>query len=261
MIAIVSPAKTLDFETQPCTEMFSEPGFLEDSEVLVKHLRKFSVGDLGHLMGISSKLAELNHGRFRDWSTPFNTVNSKPAVLAFQGDVYTGLQASDFSEDDFTYAQDHFRILSGLYGMLRPLDLIQPYRLEMGTRLANPRGKDLYSFWDDRITDALAKDLAGDSSGILVNLASNEYFNSIQTKKLGARVVTPVFQDEKNGQYKIISFFAKKARGLMTRYIIQERVESPRCLKDFTLGGYVYNESSSNGDRMVFMRSEAAREK
>ena len=175
-------------------------------------------------------MAKLNYCRFRDWSTPFTSENAKPAVLAFKGDVYTGLQAALFSDDDLAYAQDHLRILSGLYGILRPLDLMQPYRLEMGTGLQNLRGKNLYSFWGDQITDALAEDLSSDSSGMLVNLASNEYFTSINQKKLGARIITPVFKDEKNGNFKIISFFAKKARGLMSRFIIQEKIETPADL-------------------------------
>ena len=259
MIAVVSPAKTLDFETQPCTELFTEPGFLKDSKKLIKRLRELSADDLGDLMGISSRLAELNHGRYRDWSTPFTQHNSKPAVLAFKGDVYTGLQANDFSDDDFSYAQKHLRILSGLYGLLRPLDLIQPYRLEMGTGLDNHRGKNLYAFWGDQITNALAADLSADSSGILVNLASNEYFSSIRPEKLDARIITPVFKDEKNGNLKIISFFAKKARGLMSRFLIQERVQTPDELKGFTLEGYSYDDTLSDGDILVFARPESAR--
>ena len=259
MIAVVSPAKTLDFETQPCTEVFTKPEFLQDSSILVDRLRDFSSEELGDLMGISGKLAELNYCRFRDWSTPFTPENAKPAVLAFKGDVYTGLQAALFSDDDLAYAQDHLRILSGLYGILRPLDLMQPYRLEMGTGLQNLRGKNLYSFWGDQITDALAEDLSSDSSGMLVNLASNEYFTSINQKKLGARIITPVFKDEKNGNFKIISFFAKKARGLMSRFIIQEKIETPADLESFGLDGYAYDKEQSDGDKLVFTRPESAR--
>ncbi len=259
MIAVVSPAKTLDFETQPCTELFTEPGFLEDSSVLVKRLRKYSQDGLGELMGVSAKLAALNHARYREWSTPFTPGNARPAVLAFKGDVYAGLRAESLSEEQFGYAQEHLRILSGLYGLLRPLDLIQPYRLEMGTALDTRRGKDLYAFWGDRITEALAADLAADDSDILVNLASNEYFNAVRPAKLGARVVTPVFKDEKNGAFKIISFFAKKARGLMSRYIIEEQPEAPADLQGFDAQGYAYDAGESAGDTLVFKRPESAR--
>ena len=259
MIAVVSPAKTLDFETQPCTEVFTKPEFMKDSSILIDRLRDFSSAELGNLMGVSTKLAELNFCRFRDWSTPFTSENAKPALLAFKGDVYAGLQADIFSDDDLAYAQDHLRILSGLYGLLRPLDLMQPYRLEMGTGLDNIRGKNLYSFWSDSITNALTAALSADSSGILVNLASNEYFQCINQKKLGARIITPVFKDEKNGNFKIISFFAKKARGLMSRFIIQERVETPSDLKSFGLGGYTYDKQQSVGDTIIFTRPESAR--
>ena len=259
MIAVVSPAKTLDFETQPCTELFTEPSFLKDSSELVKRLRKLSEDRLGELMGISPKLAGLNYARFQEWTTPFNTQNARPALLAFKGDVYAGLQAQTFSDDQFLYAQDHLRILSGLYGLLRPLDLIQPYRLEMGTSLDTIRGKNLYEFWGDRITEVLSKDLQADDSGILINLASNEYFNAIQPARLDTRIVTPVFKDEKNGNFKIISFFAKKARGLMSRYIIETQPKTPEDLRYFDSEGYAYNAKESSEDMIVFSRPESAR--
>lgn len=259
MIAVVSPAKTLDFETEPCTELFTEPGFLKDSSVLVKRLRQLSEAAVGELMGVSAKLAGLNHARYREWSTPFTPGNARPAVLAFKGDVYAGLRAETFSDDQFRYAQEHLRILSGLYGLLRPLDLIQPYRLEMGTGLDTRRGKDLYAFWGERITDVLAEDLAVDDSGILVNLASNEYFKALRPAKLGARVVTPVFKDEKNSQFKIISFFAKKARGLMSRYIIETQAKAPEDLQGFDSEGYAYDAGESQHDKPVFKRPESAR--
>ena len=204
-------------------------------------------------MKISAKLGELNAARFQQWQLPFSLDNARQAILAFKGDVYTGLEAETFSEDDFAFAQEHLRILSGLYGLLKPLDLIQPYRLEMGTPFRNPRGKDLYAFWGDRLTQALNEMLAADDQ-VLINLASNEYFHAIQPKVLNARVITPQFRDWKNDQYKMISFYAKKARGMMSAYMIRHRVTDPEALKDFNVGGYYFSQEQSKGDTWVFLR-------
>ncbi|MEM7146070.1 MAG: peroxide stress protein YaaA [Verrucomicrobiota bacterium] len=256
MLAVLSPAKTLDFESQCPTKQYSEPEFLDDSEQLVASLRSYSRPRLAKLMGMSPKLAELNHQRYQDWSRPFNADNAKAALLAFKGDVYTGFDLSQYREADFRFAQKHLRILSGLYGLLRPLDLIQPYRLEMGTDLKTKRGKDLYAFWDIRITDAINAALAEQSSKkkFLINLASNEYFSSIQPEKLDATVITPVFKDLKNGNYRFMSFYGKKARGMMADYIVRHRIKQPEKLKAFDTAGYYFDEASSNSDTFVFLR-------
>ena len=254
MLIVISPAKTLDFETPPKVPTFTIPDLLDDSAELIDELREFEPYRLGELMGISPKLAELNSNRYHAWSLPFSAGNAKQSVLAFKGDVYTGLDADNLSADDLQYAQEHLRILSGLYGVLKPLDLMQPYRLEMGTKLKNRRGDDLYAFWDDRINTAINKELAGQDNPVLVNLASNEYLKSAQPEKLAARIITPVFKEERNGEYKFISFTAKKARGLMSRYIIRNRVEDPENLMGFDLEGYRYNADLSGADRPVFTR-------
>jgi cytoplasmic iron level regulating protein YaaA (DUF328/UPF0246 family) len=207
-------------------------------------------------MGISDKLAGLNAARFGSWSQPFDQDNAKQAVLAFNGDVYTGLDAQSFNQADFEYAQANFRILSGLYGLLKPLDLMQPYRLEMGTKLSNSRGKNLYEFWGSVITNSLNEQLAANDQAILVNLASNEYFKSVKKRELNGEIIAPVFKDQKNGQYKVISFFAKKARGLMARYLIQNQVTNIDELIKFDLGGYEYNADLSKPDAPVFTRPE-----
>lgn len=255
MLIVISPAKTLDFETPATTPHSSQPRFLEHSAQLIDQLRTLSVQDVAELMKLSDKLASLNVARFESWATPFSGDNAKQAVLAFKGDVYTGLDAESLSEEDLQYAQQHLRILSGLYGVLKPLDLMQPYRLEMGTKLANTRGKDLYQFWGSIITDTLNAELTDQQ--VLVNLASNEYFKATKSKNLAARIITPEFRDWKNGQYKMISFYAKKARGLMTRYIIQNRIEDPEQIKGFDLDGYRFAESMSEGDTWTFIRDHA----
>nr|WP_299243773.1 peroxide stress protein YaaA [uncultured Halomonas sp.] len=257
MLSIISPAKTLDFETPPSTEQYTQPDYLEQSMALVEILRGYSPQQLAELMSISDKLAGLNTARYDEWSPPFTLDNAKQAIQAFQGDVYTGLEASTFNTYDNAFAQDHMRILSGLYGLLRPLDLIQPYRLEMGTRLPNAAGKDLYAFWRDRLTRDLETAIAHSGSNVLVNLASNEYSRAIDIKRLSARVITPVFKDAKNGQYKIISFYAKKARGLMSAWLIRNRVDSPDAIKTFDVAGYRFNSTMSEGDTLVFTRDEA----
>lgn len=254
MLIVISPAKTLDFETPAKTRTFTLPPFLDDSAELIDQLRGMAPQELGNLMGISPKLADLNAHRYHAWSLPFTSRNAKQAALAFKGDVYTGLDADTLSPADLKYAQKHLRILSGLYGVLRPLDLMQPYRLEMGTKLKTDRGNDLYAFWNGRIKAALATALKKQKDNILVNLASNEYFKSVKAGELDARIVAPVFKERKNGEYKLISFFAKKARGLMSRYIIRNRIDDPEDLKGFDLEGYQYNEALSAEDRPVFTR-------
>ena len=256
MLAVISPAKTLDFENQCPSVEASQPDFLDDSEELIDVMRGKSRGELGALMSISEKLADLNYERFRDWQRPFSEDNARPALLAFKGDVYTGFELDDYTARDFAFTQKHLRILSGLYGLLRPLDLIQPYRLEMGTRLENARGKDLYAFWDPGITAAINEAIAESGSKTLVNLASNEYYRSIREDGLEARVVTPVFKDLKNGSYKIVSFWAKKARGMMCDFMIRNRVRKPEGLKEFDRAGYVFNPDLSEGNQWVFTRDE-----
>ncbi|ARU28576.1 peroxide stress protein YaaA [Cellvibrio sp. PSBB006] len=258
MLLLISPAKTLDFATPPRTKVVTQPNFLEHSQTLIDELRHLSPPQLSELMGISDKLGDLNFGRFLNWQTPFTLDNAKQAVLAFKGDVYTGMEAETFARGDFTFAQKHLRILSGLYGLLRPLDLIQPYRLEMGTPFTNTRGKNLYQFWGDIITDRINEELAALKSKVVVNLASNEYYQAVNGRRLDAEVITPVFKDRKNGQYKIISFFAKKARGMMSAYIIRERLKKPEGIKDFNTAGYAYNEAMSSPKEWVFTRDAEA---
>jgi len=255
MLAVISPAKTLDFESPLATERFTRPAFLDEACELVDSLKGLEPHHLSELMGISAKLGELNAQRYQQWHTPFTTENARQALLAFRGDVYTGLDADSFSEADFQFAQDHLRILSGLYGLLRPLDLIQPYRLEMGTAFPNRMGKDLYAFWGEKITGALNRCL--DDDGVLVNLASNEYFKSVKPAALKARIITPQFRDWKNGRYKMISFYAKKARGMMVAYMVKHRLTEPEQLKAFDTAGYRFSPEQSQGDSWVFLRDEA----
>lgn len=255
MLMVISPAKTLDFESPLATRTYTQPAFLDEACRLVDQLKTLEPHQLSNLMSISEKLGQLNAERFRRWQAPFTPENARQAILAFKGDVYTGLNAESFAEEDFSFAQKHLRILSGLYGVLRPLDLMQPYRLEMGTRFENDRGKDLYAFWGGQITDALNEELTADE-GVLVNLASNEYFKSVQKKKLNARLVTPQFKDWKNGQYKMISFYAKKARGLMCRYAIENRITQADDLKGFDLEGYRFSIEDSTHDNWTFLRDE-----
>ncbi len=256
MLITISPAKTLDYESPLATEAFTQPELTEHSKRLIKACKKLTPADISALMKVSDKIAGLNVARFQQWSDTFTTDNARQAILAFKGDVYTGLEAHTMSEDDFTFAQSHLRILSGLYGLLRPLDLMQPYRLEMGTKLANERGSNLYQFWGDLITDKLNQALAQQDDNVLVNLASNEYFKSVQPTRLDGTIITPVFKDRKNGHYKIISFFAKKARGMMTRYIIDNRVSSIEELLAFNRGGYWFDEEESTATELVFKREE-----
>lgn len=256
MLLLISPAKTLDFESAAPTQDYSQADFLKDSKLLIEELKTLSPQALSSLMGISDKLGALNYDRFASWKLPFKPGNAKQAIYAFQGDVYTGMQAETFSDTDLQFAQQRLRMLSGLYGLLRPLDLIQPYRLEMGTAFANRRGKNLYEFWGASITDAINIQLANLGSEQLINLASQEYFGAVKPRQLNADVITPVFKDKKNGQYKIISFFAKKARGMMSAYAIQNRITEPDALKDFAVAGYAFNPSLSRGQEWVFTRDQ-----
>jgi uncharacterized protein len=256
MLLLISPAKTLDLETPAPTAEFTQADFLKESKQLISELRVLAPHDISQLMSISDKLGALNFDRFASWKTPFKPSNAKQALFAFQGDVYTGMQAEHFSPEDIQFAQQHLRILSGLYGLLRPLDLMQAYRLEMGTGFANSRGKNLYEFWGESITTAINKQLAALNSSVVINLASNEYFSAIKPKLLKAEIITPIFKDKKNGQYKIISFFAKKARGMMSAYIIQNRISDPEAIKQFDLAGYRFDAALSSERDWVFTRED-----
>jgi cytoplasmic iron level regulating protein YaaA (DUF328/UPF0246 family) len=257
MLIVLSPAKTLDFDSAPVTRKISQPELLARSSSLMDDARKLTPEGIQKLMGVSEPLAQLNHKRFMNWGEPFTRENAKQAILAFKGDVYTGLEAETMKAADFDYAQKHLRLLSGLYGVLRPLDLMQPYRLEMGLKFANSGGKNLYEFWGEDITDKLNSQLKSIKSGVLVNLASNEYFRAVKPKLLNADIVTPVFKDLKNGKYKVISFFAKKARGRMTRFIIDKRLQDVAGLKKFKADGYRYNAVESTARELVFTRDGA----
>jgi cytoplasmic iron level regulating protein YaaA (DUF328/UPF0246 family) len=254
MLIVLSPAKTLDYETPANTEIATKPDFIKRSAELIAILRQSSPDQIASLMHISDQLAVLNANRFAAWSTKFTAKNSKQAMLAFNGDVYEGLNAASLTARQLAYAQSNIRILSGLYGLLRPLDLMQPYRLEMGTRLANSAGKDLYAFWGETITTALNKIIAEQKATALINLASEEYFKAVKPSVLNVPIVTPVFQDWKNGQYKIISFYAKRARGLMARYAAVKGLIRPDALKAFDVEGYGYVPALSDERSWVFQR-------
>ncbi|RFU43775.1 peroxide stress protein YaaA [Paraburkholderia sp. DHOC27] len=259
MIIVLSPAKSLDYETPPHVKKHTLPDFVDDAAELIGGLRRLSPQQIATLMSISDPLAQLNFQRYAEWSPEFGTHNAKQAVLAFNGDVYEGLDAKTLSSADLDYAQKHVRVLSGLYGLLRPLDLLQPYRLEMKTRFANARGKDLYAFWGERITHALNAQLKKNAgaSRVLVNCASGEYFKSVKPKLLDAPVITPVFEDWKDGRYKVISFHAKRARGLMARYAVENRLDAPEALRGFDAEGYAFEAAASNDSTYVFRRRVA----
>ena len=256
MLVLLSPAKSLDYDSPLLTKKNTKPRFIEESAELIAELRKLSVGEVGALMSISEKLAALNHERFASWERDFNADNSRQAILAFTGDVYQGMELSEWSAGDFATAQKQVRILSGLYGLLRPLDLMQPYRLEMGTKFANERGKNLYEFWGSKITELLNADQKKSGSDAIVNLASNEYFSSVKRKELKGELITPVFKDEKKGTYKIISFYAKKARGMMADYIVRNGITDPADLKGFKTAGYRFSKKESSDGSLVFLRKE-----
>jgi len=257
MLAIVSPAKTLDYESKLVTKKHSEPRFLEDSSLLIDQLRKLTPPDLSSLMSISDNLAELNHRRYAEWDTCLEK-SARPAILAFKGDVYLGLDAQSLGERDFTWAQKHLRILSGLHGLLRPLDRIRPYRLEMGTRLATSAGKNLYEFWGGKITQALNCAIQEQKQAVLINLASNEYYQAVHKDQVAARIINVNFKELRNGKYQFVSFSAKKARGLMARYMIVERISTLKSLRAFNYEGYQFNEQLSAGDNWVFTRKQPA---
>lgn len=259
MLMLISPAKTLDFKTPASTRTCGIPQFLSQSQLLIDEAKKLSPADIAQLMKISEKLSMLNYERFHDWQTPFTIDNAKQAILAFKGDVYSGLDAQTLEVEGLLWANKHLAILSGLYGLLRPLDLMQPYRLEMGTKLANARGNNLYDFWGEQITEAINQQLATEDTPILLNLASNEYFKAVKPKSIAAQIVTPVFKDEKNGQHKIISFYAKKARGLMARWVIDKQLTTPKQLTAFNVGGYYYDADESDSKTLVFKRDELSK--
>ncbi|WP_415720167.1 peroxide stress protein YaaA [Photobacterium ganghwense] len=256
MLIVVSPAKTLDYDAPLATQTYTQPELTEHSAELIEVCRELTPAQIASLMKVSDKIAGLNAARFAEWQPEFTTDNARQAILAFKGDVYTGLEAETLDEDGFAYAQQHLRMLSGLYGLLRPLDLMQPYRLEMGTKLENPRGANLYQFWGDIITDKLNAALAAQGDDVLVNLASNEYFKAVKPKKIAGKIITPVFKDCKNGTYKVISFYAKKARGMMARYILDHKVDSVEGLKAFDTAGYYFVPAESTATELVFKREE-----
>jgi len=257
MITVISPAKNLDYETPVAFEKHSNPELLAHSQELIEVCRALAPQDIGSLMKISDKLAGLNAARFTQWSQPFNTQNAKQAIFAFNGDVYTGLDATSLNDDTLEYTQNNLRILSGLYGILKPLDLMQAYRLEMGTKLANPRGTNLYQFWGKLIAEKLNALFEQQGTDTLVNLASNEYFKAVDKKALKGQIIAPIFKDCKNGQYKVISFYAKKARGLMTRYIMENEIKTAEGLKKFDSAGYYFSpEMTAKENEPVFVRAE-----
>lgn len=258
MLALISPAKTLDYESALPTDSHTLPRLLAHSQELIDVSRTLSASEIANLMSVSEKIANLNVERFRDWQADFDFSNARQALFAFKGDVYTGLDAYSLKDQDIDYAQQHLRMLSGLYGLLRPLDLMMPYRLEMGTKLKNPRGSNLYEFWGTIITDLINEDLAAAKSELLVNIASDEYYKSLKESKIQAEIIKPVFLDQKNGKYKVISFYAKKARGLMARFIIENKLERAEDLKAFNSEGYYFDADSSLKGELVFKRDEQA---
>ena len=259
MFFVLSPAKNLNEKDPSPVSSFTLPDLLPEAEILMQELSQLAPQQIAELMHVSDKIALLNAERNAAWHTPFTPENAKQAVFMFNGDVYEGIAADTLKPEQIDYLQQHVRLLSGLYGVLRPLDLMQPYRLEMGTTFVNTRGKNLYEFWGDKITDLLNQTLKQADSDVLINLASQEYFKSVNTKKLNARLITPIFKDEKNGKYKIISFYAKRARGLMVRYAAEHGITDPEMLKNFDYEGYSFNEAASNEAEWVFMRKEQSK--
>ena len=256
MLITLSPSKGQDFEEAPLSKKYSKPADLKDSELLIGELQKISRKKLQEMMTISENIANLNVERFKSFNTPFTTKNAKQAIFAFKGDVYGGFDLSAFDEEDFAYAQDHLRILSGLYGCLRPLDLIQPYRLEMKTRLKNKRGDNLYQFWDERITNSINKELKKQQEPVLVNLASNEYFKAVKPKLLDGRLLNINFKETKGDKTRVVAIFAKRARGLMADYIIRNRIERPEDIKKFKLGGYKFDKKLSDDKQWTIERPQ-----
>ena len=258
MLALISPAKKLNYDFDPVINTHTQPDFLPEAEKLAVTARRLSRAKLARTMNLSDTLADLNWHRFQAFHTPFNLENARQAALVFNGDTYLGLDAHSLDEQDLDYAQSRLRILSGLYGLLRPLDLVQPYRLEMGARFAPPRRKDLYDFWGDQITDALNEVLSGHEDKTVFNLASNEYFKAVRPAKLKGRIITPAFKEERDGESRMIGFFAKQARGMMARYMVQNRIATPDGMKNFNSGGYQYRKALSTDDAWVFTRPQPA---
>lgn len=256
MITVLSPAKTLDYETALPYEEHTLPSFLDQSAELINVLQDYDVDDIQQLMKVSEKIAVLNVDRYQTFETPFTTENARPAIFAFKGDVYRDLSLSEYQAADFEFLQKHVRILSGLYGILRPLDLMQPYRLEMGTRLENPKGKNLYQFWGAKISETLNELMEEQGDDILLNLASEEYFKSVDRVTLNGQIVDVVFLDSKKGEFKIVSFYAKRARGMMTDYIVRNQIDDVESLKAFDTAGYYYSEERSTDTKLVFLRDE-----
>ncbi len=257
MLMVISPAKTLDYETPAAIAGHTRPQFMDQAARLIEVMREFTPAQLGELMKISDKLAGLNVARFAEWQPECTLDNAKPALLAFKGDVYTGLDADSLDAEQLEYAQTHLRMLSGLYGLLRPLDLMQPYRLEMGTKVTNSGGKDLYEFWGNLLTETLNDYMEQQGMGTLLNLASNEYFKAIKPRLLKGNLVNVDFKDQKGDQYKIISFYAKKARGLMVRYVIENRIRSVTDLQGFDSEGYYFSAEQSTPNHLVFLRDHS----
>ena len=258
MLITLSPSKGQDFETPSPSKTHSKPAALKDSELLIKDLRKIKPGDIQELMSVSENIARLTADRYKAFKTPFTVKNAKQAIFAFKGDVYSGIEIDKYREADLKYAQDHLRILSGLYGCLRPLDLIQPYRLEMKTKLRNARGDNLYQFWGDSITDALNRELGKQKEPVLVNLASNEYFKSVKPQKLKGRLLNINFKETKDGRTRVVAIFAKRARGMMADYILRNRIEKPEDIKKFNAGGYRFSKELSDDSQWTFERPQPA---
>ncbi|MEB3767798.1 peroxide stress protein YaaA [Acinetobacter sp. MD2] len=258
MLALISPAKTLDYQTALPTDQFTQPRLLTDSAELIDVTRQLSASQIASLMSVSEKIAQLNAARFQDWQPELSFANARQAIFAFKGDVYTGLDAYALNEHQLEFAQQHLRMLSGLYGLLRPLDLMMPYRLEMGTKLANGRGENLYRFWGDKITQLINQDLADANTDLLLNLASDEYYKAVKESQIQAQIIKPVFLDQKNGKYKVISFYAKKARGLMARFMIEHQIQRAEDLKSFQSEGYYFDANNSSEQELVFKRDEQA---
>lgn len=256
MLAVISPAKTLDYDSVCPSHCPTQPNFLDEASELIAVLKEKTHPQLRQLMSISDKIADQNIERYKAWSQPFTEDNARAAIFAFKGDVYSGLETSAYGKPELQYAQKHLRILSGLYGVLRPLDLMQPYRLEMGTQLKNASGKDLYTFWADRLTDNVNKSLKSSGSNAFVNLASNEYFSALKQDSIKGEIITPQFKDLKNGVYKFITFYGKKARGMMCDFMIQNKVKTADELKQFNSAGYRFNSELSEGTNWVFTRDK-----
>ncbi len=254
MLLILSPAKSLNFDIKVHAKTLTDPAFLSDSKILVSELQKFSAAQISQLMKISDNLAQLNFERFQNFKTPFTITNSKPAIFVFDGDVYDGIDIEKYTQQDLDFAQQHLRILSGLYGVLRPLDLMQAYRLEMSTALKNGKNKNLYQFWQEKITNYFNEELKNDNEKIILNLASEEYFSAIDAKKINGKIINVIFKEKKGSDYKIVGIFAKKARGLMTDFVIKNKITKISKIKEFNIGGYKFMEKFSDENNFLFYK-------